>query len=418
MSNLKTDILIIGAGPSGTVAASMLKKQGYAVTIIEKQTFPRFVIGESLLPRCMENLEKAGFLPALEKAGFQKKHGAKFIQENESRIFDFAVQYTKGWTWTWQVKRDVFDNILAEEVQKAGVQIVFEAGVTNVAFEENQKVVTEITHKNGLTEIVESQFIIDASGYGRVLPKLLKIEKASDFPSRCALFAHVENIKFHDDNESDNIFILSHGTEIWGWLIPFSNGTASVGIVGNEKDVLVAGDNLSESYAYWLANFTPLKTRLKDARLLFEPRKISGYGGTVSKKFGNGFAIAGNRAELVDPIFSSGATYATESGVRVAELIHKELQGEEVNWQVDYADYLDRGNAVFKTFVSNWYNGNLQKIIYTDQNNEEIKKQICSILAGYVWDKTNPIVKKHEHSIPALAFILSGGEKSVEGSKL
>lgn len=416
MSNRKTDVLIIGAGPSGTVAASMLKKHGYAVTIIEKQKFPRFVIGESLLPRCMENLELAGFIPALEKAGFQKKLGAKFIREHESRIFDFAIQYTKGWTWTWQVRRDVFDNILAEEVQKAGVNIQFEAGVTNVAFESEQKVLTEILHNNGQSETIESRFIIDASGYGRVLPKLLNIEKASDFPSRCALFAHVENIHFQDPAEQNTILILSHGTEIWGWFIPFSDGTASVGIVGNEEDVLVEGDDLSKSYAYWLANFTPLKTRLKDAKLRFQPRKISGYGGTVTEKFGPGFAIAGNSAELVDPIFSSGATYATESGVRVAELVHRQLQGEEVDWQTDYADYLDRGNAVFKTFVRNWYNGNLQKIIYTDQNNEEIKKQICSILAGYVWDETNPIVKKHETVIPSLAYIL-GQEQSVEESK-
>ncbi len=406
MSNRNTDVLIIGAGPSGTVAASMLKKQGYEVTIIEKQKFPRFVIGESLLPHCMDNLEKAGFIPALEKAGFQKKLGAKFIEGNKSRIFDFSIQYTKGWTWTWQVKRDVFDNILAEEVQKAGVHIVFQAGVTQVEFVEKHKVLTEITHESGKKEIIESRFIVDASGYGRALPKMLNLEKPSNFPSRCALFSHVENVQFQDENESNNIFILSHGKDIWAWLIPFSDGTASVGIVGNESDVLVSHDNLSESFAYWLSNFTPLKMRLKDARLLFEPRKISGYGGTVSKKFGPNFAIAGNSAELVDPIFSSGATYATESGVKVAELIHKELMGEEVNWQVDYADYLDRGNAVFKTFVSNWYNGNLQKIIYTDQHNEEIRKQICSILAGYVWDESNPIVKKHAQSIPALAFIL------------
>lgn len=412
MSNRKTDILIIGAGPSGTVAASLLRKKGYEVTIVEKQKFPRFVIGESLLPHCMDNLELAGFLPALMKAGFHKKQGAKFIAGTESRIFDFSVQFTEGWKWTWQVQRDVFDNILAQEVQKAGVKILFEAGVTNVKFEGKDHVVNEITHSNGKIEIIESRFIIDASGYGRVLPKILKIEEPTDFPSRCALFAHVENMEFQDPKEQDNILILSQGENLWGWVIPFSKTKASVGVVGDEKDVMVAGDNLLESYNHWLSHFGPMKSRLKNAELLFNPRKISGYGGSVSKKFGPGFAIAGNSAELVDPIFSSGATYATESGVRVADLVHKELMGEEVDWQVEYSDYLDRGNRVFKTFVSNWYNGNLQKIIYTKQNNDEIKRQICSILAGYVWDESNPMVKKHERAIPALAQIL-GDEKKL-----
>ena len=411
MSNRKTDILIIGAGPSGTVAASLLRKKGYEVTIIEKQKFPRFVIGESLLPHCMDNLEKAGFLPALMKAGFQKKHGAKFIAGTESRIFDFSVQYTEGYKWTWQVERDRFDNILAEEVQKAGVKIQFEAGVTDVTFEDKDLILTEITHTNGRKEVIESRFIIDASGYGRVLPKMLKMEKPSNFPSRCALFAHVENIEFQDLKESENILIISHGKNMWCWVIPFSNTKASVGIVGDEDDVMVYGDNSLESYTHWHSQIEPLKSRLKNANILFPPRKISGYGGSVSKKFGPGFAIAGNSAELVDPVFSSGATYATESGVRVAELVHKELMGEKVDWQVDYADYLDRGNQVFKTFVSSWYNGDLQKIIYTKENNEEIKRQICSILAGYVWDESNPMVKKHERAIPTLAQIL-GDEKN------
>jgi len=412
VNNRKTDILIIGAGPSGTVAASMLRQKGYEVTIVEKQKFPRFVIGESLLPRCMDNLELAGFLPALMKAGFQKKQGAKFIAGSESRIYDFSLQFTEGWKWTWQVQRDRFDNILAEEVQKAGVKIRFEAGVTDVKFAAKEHVVTEITHADGEKEHIESRFIIDASGYGRVLPKMLKIEEPSNFPSRCALFAHVENIEFQDPKEPNHILILSHSKNMWGWVIPFSNTRASVGIVGNEEDVMVAGDNFLESYTYWHAHFDPMKSRLKNAKILFPPRKISGYGGSVSKKFGPGFAIAGNSAELVDPVFSSGATYATESGVLVAKLVDKELTGEKVDWQVEYADYLDRGNRVFKTFVSNWYNGDLQKIIYTKQNNDDIKRQICSILAGYVWDESNPIVKKHERAIPALAQIL-GNEKNL-----
>ena len=104
MSILKeVDVLVIGAGPSGTIAASILNKSGLKVQIVEKMLFPRFVIGESLLPRCMEALEEAGFLDAVKAKKFQQKDGAKFVMEDKVCDFNFNQQYTQGWTWTWQV---------------------------------------------------------------------------------------------------------------------------------------------------------------------------------------------------------------------------------------------------------------------------------------------------------------------------
>lgn len=385
----------------------MLRKSGYAVTIIEKQQFPRFVIGESLLPRCMDNFEKAGFLDAIKEAGFQKKTGAKFIRENESSVFDFSTQYTKGWSWTWQVKRARFDNLLAEEVQKAGAKIVFKAAVTDVDNEKKEGVRTTVVHDSGEEEIYESRFLIDASGYGRVLPRLFDLQKPSEFPSRTALFSHLENLDFKDPKEANQILILSHKTDIWGWIIPFADGSASVGVVGDDSDIMQNPDDALKSYEYWLRNFAPLQTRTHRAKLKFPPRTIRGYSAAVSQKFGPGYAIAGNSADFVDPIFSSGLTFATESGVRVAELVDRSLSGETVNWQVEYSDYLNRGNAVFKTFIENWYSGLLQRIIYATDENETLREQICSVLAGYVWDESNPIVKKHKRAIPALAYILT-----------
>jgi len=116
---MKTDILIIGAGPSGTMAASMIRQAGLNAIIIEKEQFPRYVIGESLLPRCMNLLDEGGFLKAVEKQNFQKKYGAVFIRNGNVCEFNFNEQYTQGcWTWTWQVPRDEFDKVLADEAEK------------------------------------------------------------------------------------------------------------------------------------------------------------------------------------------------------------------------------------------------------------------------------------------------------------
>src|SRR5690349_20919490 len=147
MNTEKVDVLVIGAGPSGTVAASIINKAGYKVRIVEKQKFPRFVIGESLLPRCMEALEEAGFLEAVKKSGFQQKYGAKFVKNGQICDYSFSDQFTEGWSWTWQLPRAEFDKILADEVEKMGVPVNYETTVTGITFNGSDSV-TEVVDKN------------------------------------------------------------------------------------------------------------------------------------------------------------------------------------------------------------------------------------------------------------------------------
>lgn len=109
--------------PAGTIAASIVRQAGYNVRVVEKLTFPRFVIGESLLPRCMEALEEAKFLDAVKAKGFQEKFGAKFVRDGEICDFNFSSQYTPGWNWTWQVPRGEFDKTLADTLETMGVPV-------------------------------------------------------------------------------------------------------------------------------------------------------------------------------------------------------------------------------------------------------------------------------------------------------
>src|SRR5580692_11926525 len=132
MSIQTTDVLVIGAGPAGTVAASIVNKAGFKVRIVEKMRFPRFVIGESLLPRCMEALEEAGLLEAVKAKNFQRKDGAKFVMDGNVCDFNFCHQYTHGWQWTWQVPRADFDKTLADECERMGVSINYETEVTGI----------------------------------------------------------------------------------------------------------------------------------------------------------------------------------------------------------------------------------------------------------------------------------------------
>ena len=226
------DILIIGAGPSGAVAASTVHKSGLKVKVVEKNLFPRFVIGESLLPKCMADLKEAGFMDALEAQNYQKKFGARFIRGDKSCLFDFSEQYTQGWTWTWQVPRADFDQVLAQEVEKMGVEVSYESTLIDISFYGTTSTST-IQEKNGDTYKIKAKFVIDSSGWGRVLPRLLDLDKPVSSPPRKAIFAHFTDEFRPQGDAGKQITFVIHKQDLWTWIIPFSNGLTSLGFVGN-----------------------------------------------------------------------------------------------------------------------------------------------------------------------------------------
>ncbi|MCE7041541.1 NAD(P)/FAD-dependent oxidoreductase [Dyadobacter sp. CY312] len=409
----KVDVLVIGAGPAGSVAASYLKKQGYDVTILEKEKFPRFQIGESLLPCCMEHLEESGLREAVEAKNFQKKTGAAFMRGEKRCEFLFSEQYTNGWTYTWQVKRADFDLTLAEAARAKGVDVNFECEVLNVdATLERQ--ITEYKDVNGKIDHIESRFIIDSSGYGRVLPRLFDLSKPSAFTPRGAVFSHLEDNK-RTEKTSNNIFVHSFdNNKSWIWAIPFSDGSTSVGIVGDKEKIIELAANDGEKYKEFIRGFEDLNGRFAESELKFEPKNILGYSVGVKTMFGEGFVLSGNSTEFLDPIFSSGVTFATASGLLSAKMTHKHLQGEVVDWKTEYEDVVQNGINVFRSYVTGWYSGDFQTIVFTDQIDVEIKNQICSVLAGYVWDKSNPFVKKHDTILPTLAKVIKIKESQAQ----
>lgn len=395
------DVLVIGAGPSGTVAASIVNQSGLKVKIVEKLRFPRFVIGESLLPRCMEALEAAGFIEAIKKKGFQEKFGAKFMKGNQVCDFNFADQYSKGWGWTWQVTRADFDMLLAEEVQKMGVPVEYETEVTNITFDGTDSVTT-VRNSSGLEKKIEARFIIDASGYGRVIPKLFKLDRPSSLPPRKTLFAHIMDERRHEYDEPNRITIISHNPGTWVWNIPFATGITSVGFVGSPEFFDAFSGSEEQKLRAMIESEPNTSNRFRGCEFIFEPRTIEGWSVTTDKFHGDGFVLTGNVTEFLDPIFSSGVTLATVSGHLAAKLVVRQLNGEKPDWNKEFTEPTLNGVNVFKTYVMTWYDGSLQEIFYSPNQNIEIKKQICSVLAGYVWDTSNPYVAKHERAVKAL----------------
>ncbi len=406
MTTEQVDVLVIGAGPSGTVAASIVNKQGYKVKIVEKLKFPRFVIGESLLPRCMEALEEAGFLEALKKKNFQEKFGAKFVKEGRICDFNFSESFTEGWKWTWQVPRAEFDQVLVDEVQKMGVPVEFETGVTDIRFDDSGASITTVEDAAGNKKEIAAKFIIDGSGYGRVIPRLFNLDKPSNLPPRKTVFAHIRDVNRATYHEPNRITIVLYRRNVWIWIIPFSNGITSVGFVGDISFFdNIPGDAHTQLLSL-IESEPELKTRFHNCEFIFEARTLESWSMSSNTFFGNGFVLTGNVTEFLDPVFSSGVTLATVSSQTAAKLVCRQLKGENVNWQKEYTEHMMQGVNTFRSYVMGWYDGSLQDIFFAKKPNFEIQKQICSVLAGYVWDTDNPYVKNHERVLQTLAQVL------------
>ncbi len=410
MNTQQVDVLVIGAGPAGTVAASIIHQAGYKVMMVEKQKFPRFVIGESLLPRSMEALQEAGFIEAIQQKGFQQKFGAKFVKGDAVCDFTFKEQYTKGWEWTWQVTRADFDKTLADTCEGMGIPIAYETTVTAIRFNGSDSVTTAVDAQGNEMEI-HARFIVDGSGYGRVIPRLFNLEKTSVLQPRKALFAHTNDIRRSMADEPNRITAVTHKKGVWIWIIPFSTGVTSVGFVGEPEFFAQYRGTPEQQYRALLEAEPFTADRFRDVPLVFEPRILESWSATTDKFYGDGFVLTGNVTEFLDPIFSSGVTLACVSSQTAAKLVIRKLKGEAVDWEKEYMEPTMQGVNTFRSYVMAWYEGTLDTIFFKKDPDPVIKQQICSVLAGYVWDMSNPFVAHHDTELKRLARAITVKQK-------
>lgn len=402
------EVVVIGAGPAGSVVSAMLRKRGVEVLILEAQRFPRFSIGESLLPYCMTHISEAGMLDKVAKAGFQFKDGARFQRGGAEQTFDFTTKYGPGPGTTFQVKRAEFDQLLADEAARQGVQIRYGHRIEGVDLAGGPKLT--VAADDASRYQLECRFLLDASGFGRVLPRLLDLESPSGFPVRTSIFTHIKDGITDQRYDRNKILIAVHPQyqDVWFWLIPFSDGRASVGVVAEDARLQQYSDQPDQALKALLAQEPNLAGLLAAADYDTEVRRMSGYAANVKALWGKGFALLGNAGEFLDPVFSSGVTIAMQSAGLAAPLVAKELRGEAVDWELDYAQPLKQGVDTFRVFVEAWYDGRFQDVIFASKQNPEVASMICAILAGYAWNTDNPYVARTRKRFDALVELCRG----------
>jgi len=401
----RRQVVIIGAGPSGAIAAALLKRRGRDVLVLERQRFPRFSIGESLLVHCLDFVAEAGMLELIDAAGFQYKNGAAFAHGNRYTDFDFAERYTPGRASTFQVPRARFDQLLADDAARQGAEIRYEVEIVAMQPGARSSRVTARGRDGAACEI-EADFVLDASGFGRTLPRLLNLERPSGFPIRHSLFTHVADHIPDGRFDRNKIRVTVHPghLDVWFWLIPFAGGRSSLGVVGRQELLQSYPGSAAERLRTLVGEDRGLAGLLAEAEWDTPVREIGGYAANVTAMHGPGFALLGNAAEFLDPVFSSGVTIAMRSASMAAAALDRELSGEQVDWDRDYERPLRLGIDCFRAYVDAWYDGRFQTIIFFPrQPNDSRRRMICSILAGYAWDTANPFVAQPARALELLA---------------
>jgi flavin-dependent dehydrogenase len=402
------DVAIIGAGPSGAVAAALLRKAGRTVLVLERQHFPRFSIGESLLPQSMAYLEEAGMLQAVVEAGFQYKNGAHFVYRDRSSSFDFRDKHSPGWGTTYQVERAVFDDLLIRCAAEQGAEVRF--GHTVRAMQTGAAPALDVVDEAGNAYQVHARFVLDASGFGRVLPRLLNLEAPTRMPARAAIFTHVRDGIPAGATDRNKIYIATHPEhrDVWFWMIPLAGGRSSVGCVAQANFLDVPEGERDAKLRALIQQEPTLDALIGQAPFLMPVRHIGGYSANVERLHGPGYALLGNAGEFLDPVFSSGVTIALRSAHLAVRTLERQLNGEPVDWREEYDVPLRKGIDTFRAFVERWYTGELQDIIFHPHKTQQIQRMISAVLAGYAWDESNPYVADPVRRLNALHEVCKG----------
>jgi flavin-dependent dehydrogenase/DNA-binding transcriptional ArsR family regulator len=334
----RSTVAIIGAGPAGCTAALTLHKLGHEPVIFERDSFPRYRVGESFLPGSLSIFNRLGLQERIDAAGFVKKPSATFLwgQNEAPWTFSFATPQTSPWVFDHaiQVKREEFDKLLLDEVKERGIEVYENTPVSDVDLSDPGKV-SLIAGQGGGAEPVEFDFVIDAGGAGGPLARKLKVRRYDEFYKSFAIWSYFHcRDPFEGDLKGTTYSITFE--DGWVWMIPVKDDLYSVGlVVDRSKSSEVKKLGPDRFYRETLAKATRAKEILGDADMADEVRVVHDWSYDSEVYSGGRYFLSGDSACFTDPLFSQGVHLATQSAVSAAAAIdritRRERETEEVH---------------------------------------------------------------------------------------
>ena len=325
------DVLVIGGGPAGSTAATMLARKGWRVTLMERHRFPREHVGESLLPASMPVLEELGVMPAVRQAGFLPKWGATMVWGRDPDPWSWYFKETSTqYPHSYQVWRPGFDQILLENARASGVTVKEGHRVGEVVFADGRAIGARFTADDGARGEVTARFVVDATGQAALLARRNDVRRWDSFFQNLAVYAYFTGVEPLATPDENNIFIeaYQHG---WLWSIPLHTGWTSVGAVVDNQTGQEGLRRLGPRafLSGQMAQAPHTRRRLRHGQLVSGPTVVRDWSYSASQLVGPGYVIAGDAACFVDPLFSSGVHLALMSGVMAAAYATTALKEED-----------------------------------------------------------------------------------------
>jgi flavin-dependent dehydrogenase len=383
------DVIVAGGGPAGSTAAAWLARAGHRVILVERDRFPRFHIGESLLASVNDVLDAIGAADLVRQAGFPRKWGATFMMGDGSveRYADFAVAPDVRAPQTWQVPRATFDHLLLQHAAASGADVRERHRVLDVTFDADGVTSTVQAAEGGTPpRAVRARAIIDASGRGSLLSRKFDLRIDEPRLANLAVFSHYSGVPRGEGRRAGDIRIIARADLGWFWMIPISDDLMSVGVVlprsaARALQELEHGALLDRTIAE-----TPVVARLLASARREWPVRVEKDFSFGSRAYaGDRWVLAGDAGSFLDPVFSTGVAIALESGLEAAQAIAGGLAAGDLSARRfgGFARRQGQRYRSFRRFVLGFYTPEFRDLFFAEEPPRRMFAALITVFAGY-----------------------------------
>jgi flavin-dependent dehydrogenase len=387
----ETDVIVIGGGPGGSTCSTLIAQKGYKVELFEREKFPRFHIGESLIPQTYFVLERLNMLPKLKGSHFVKKYSVQFVNQRGrlSEPFYFIDNKDHASSQTWQVRRSEFDQLMLNNAREHGVNVHEGIRVLEVIFEGDRAVGVRLKTEDGSEQEVRAKVVVDASGQSSMLMDRLGLREWDPVLKKAALWTYWKGA-FRDTgrDEGATMVIQTEGKTGWFWYIPLHDDIVSVGVVAGYDHLFQnRSKDLETVYFEEVARAPGVQPRLKGGTRCDIFRAQKEYSYQATRAAGNGWCLVGDAYGFLDPLYSSGVLLALTSGSMAADNICEGLKKNDTSgaqlrkWEQGFSQGMGRMRRLVCEFYDGFSFGRFVK------KHPHLKGMVTDVLIGDVFDE-------------------------------
>lgn len=389
MTDSTTDVVVIGGGPSGSTTSTLIAQQGYKVRLFEREKFPRFHIGESLIPETYWVLKRLNMLEKMKKSKFVEKCSVQFVSQHGrvSEPFYFTDHNPHECSQTWQVLRSEFDQMMLDNAREHGVQAEEGVRVREVLFEGEKAVGVKVQYEDGRQEEVRAKVVVDASGQSAIIGSKFNLLEKDTSLKKGAVWTYFKGA-YRDKgrDEGATLVLQTKGKKGWFWYIPLHDDIISVGIVRG-FDELFAGNRDHETiYQEELDNCPEVKRRVSMGTQCDRFYATKDYSYRATRNAGDGWVLVGDAYGFLDPLYSSGVLLALKGGQMAADAITEGLAKDDVSaaqlgkWGPEFNEDMDRMRRLVCEYYEGFSFGRFVK------NHPDYKGHLTDLLIGNLFN--------------------------------